>query len=201
MSQSPDAPSPSHASNTRDAGLPAPLAQALQNKGPERPAEIIYKGPVSLWMGWKALAGAAAAVIAGAIIGVYGLFQPPNWSKQVLVIAGGALFFSGLLMIPYLIWSIRSLRYTITTRLIEREKGLFLKRVDSLDLGRVKDVELTQNILQRLMKVGTLEIFSTDKTDPDMRIECIPNPKPVYDKLRDAVIDLAQRRGIMSLDR
>ncbi|MBI3831542.1 MAG: PH domain-containing protein [Planctomycetes bacterium] len=194
-------PTPSAASKPPNDGLPEPLAQALQPQVPEKPAETIYKGPVSLWMGWKALLGASAAVLAGAVAGVYGLFQTASWSKQVLVSAGGALFFAGVLMIPYLIWSIRSLRYTITTRLIEREKGLLLKRVDSLDLGRVKDVELTQTLLQRMLKVGTLEIFSTDRTDPDMRIECIPNPKPVYEKLRDAVIDLAQRRGIMSLDR
>jgi hypothetical protein len=31
-----------------------------------------------------------------------------------------------------------------------------------------------------------------------MRIEAIPNPRPVYEKLRDAVITLNQRRGIVT---
>lgn len=169
--------------------------------GKQPPAELIFKGPVSLWMGWQSLFGAACAAMAGLAILIYGMLLTPGTLKSVCVIAGGAMLTAGTLMLPYLVWSIRCLRYTITSRLIEREKGLLFKRVDSLDLGRVKDVELTQSIVQRILKVGTLEIYSSDRTDPEMRIECIPLPRPVYEKLRDAVISLAQRRGVIPMDR
>ncbi|MCW8131544.1 MAG: PH domain-containing protein [Planctomycetota bacterium] len=198
MSQPADAPLPHpHA----DAHKPSDALPPAEPDAKQPPPEVIFKGPVSLWMGWQALFGAACAALAGLAILIYGLLLTPGTLKSVCVVAGGALLAAGSLMLPYLVWSIRCLRYTITTRLIEREKGLLFKRVDSLDLGRVKDVELTQSIVQRILKVGTIEIYSSDKTDPEMRIECIPHPRPVYEKLRDAVISLAQRRGIIPMDR
>lgn len=175
--------------------FPAPAGAAAEDA-----PELIFQGSVSLWMGWQALFGAGVAALAGLAMLIYAA-TATGMTRQFSVIVGGALLVSGGLMIPYLVWSIRCLRYKITTRLIEREKGLLLKRVDSLDLGRIKDVELTQTLLQRILKVGTIEVFSSDKTDPDMRIESIPQPRPVYEKLRDAVISLAQRRGIIPMDR
>lgn len=167
---------------------------------PESPEELIYEGPVSLWMGWRALLVAGLACGGGLAGLLCGFFQAPSLTRQILVVIGGALAAAGGLMVPYLVFSIRSLRYKITTRLIEREKGLLVKRVDSLDLGRVRDVELRQSLLQRLLRLGTLELYSSDVTDPVMRIEDIPNPRPAYEKLRNAVIALAQRRGVMPLD-
>lgn len=164
-------------------------------------ADAIFKGSVSLWMGWRAFFGAGLACIMGLTALFIGLSRDPGILRTALIISGLALFTAGGLMIPYLVLSIRCLRYTITKSLIEREKGLFIKRVDSLDLGRVKDVELRQNLVQRILKIGTLEIYSSDRTDPSMLIEDIPNPRPVYEDLRNAVIQLSQRRGIISMDR
>ncbi len=127
--------------------------------------------------------------------------RDPGWITKGLATCGGALLIAGGLMVPYLVLSIRCLRYKITESLIEREKGLFIKRVDSLDLARVKDVQLRQNVLQRILKIGTLEIYSSDRSDPSMLIEDIPTPREKYEKLRNAVIKLSQRRGIISMDR
>lgn len=164
-------------------------------------AAVIFQGPVSLWIGLRAFLGAGVALLAGSALWIYGLYQPPYWAKQVFVSAGQALLFAAILILPFLIFSIRCLRYKITTRLIEREKGWIFKRVDSLDLARVKDVELTQSLLQRIVRTGTLEIFSSDQTDGVMRIEELPNPRPIYEKLRDAILAVSQRRGVIPLDR
>jgi len=185
---------------TTPEGADATLEARPSSKPEARLPAIIFKGPVSLWMGWQSLAGASVASLTGLIALLYGVFQPASVLKQGLVIGGGALFAAGALMLPYLFFSIRTLRYTITARLIEREKGLFIKRVDSLDLARVKDVELTQSIVQRVCRIGTIEVYSSDRTDPVLRIEAIPNPRPVYEGLRDAVIQISQRRGFMPLD-
>ncbi len=101
-------------------------------------------------------------------------------------------------MMFYVIARIRSHRYTITRKLVERENGLVMRRVDSLDLARVKDVELTQSLLDRTLNIGTIELISADRLNPDMRIEAIPNPRPIYHQLRDAVIAINQRRGVIT---
>src|SRR5207247_7933283 len=93
--------------------------------------------------------------------------------------------------------AVRSHIYTITNRLIERETGILVKKVDALDLGRVKHVDMKQSFLERVLNVGTIEVYSGDLNEPELLIEDIPNPRPVYEKLRDAVIDLSRRRGVI----
>jgi membrane protein YdbS with pleckstrin-like domain len=162
--------------------------------------EVLYQGSVSLWLGWRAIAGAIGAVLLGLALLIVG------WWKAGLLYSAGVyvglpLALAGALMFGYVYLSLRCLRYKITCRLIERERGILVKRVDSLDLGRVKDVELVQNLMERILRIGTIEILSSDRSDPLMRIEAIPAPRPVYEKLRDTVIRISQKRGIIAMDR
>ena len=92
---------------------------------------------------------------------------------------------------------VRSTRYTITNRLIEFETGLAIKKVDALDLGHVKHVEFVQGVIQRMLGIGSIEVYSNDQNEPKLIIEDIPDARTVYEKLRDAVIDLSRRRGII----
>lgn len=158
----------------------------------------IFSGPVSLWMGAKTFALIAILLPVSVALAVYGAFWMTGSTQTILEIAGAALFLALNIMLVYSIFRIKSQRYTITTKLIERQDGMFVRRTDAIDLARVKDVELTQSILQRMMNIGTIEVISADKLDPDMKIEAIPNPRPVYEKLRDAVITINQRRGIVT---
>jgi uncharacterized membrane protein YdbT with pleckstrin-like domain len=153
---------------------------------------------VSMWMGAKPLFFAGLAAIVGGAGAVYGAVSGGSMG-QVALIAGLALFVSAAIMIAYVVLRVKSLRYKITNRLIEREQGIVFRRVDALDLARVKDVELSQTLIQRMVGIGTIEVFSSDKTDPIMFIEALPNPRPVYEQLRDAVIEISQRRGIVTM--
>src|SRR5258705_9098180 len=100
-------------------------------------------------------------------------------------------------MLLYVILPIRAPRYTNTHRHIEREMGLFVKKVDALPLGHVKRVDLKQSFIERLINVGTIEVYSeSEEARPHWLLEGIPNPRPTYEKVRDAVMDLTLRRGI-----
>jgi membrane protein YdbS with pleckstrin-like domain len=180
----PDKPQP-------PAPAPAPAPAAMPEPVP------IYAGPVSLWMGFRTFALIAILEPLAIAMTIYAAVKLSGNEQKVLEIAGVALFLAVNMMMVYTILRIKSLRYTITTRLIEREEGMIMRRTDAVDLARVKDVELTQSILERMANVGTIEVISIDKVDPDIRIECIPNARPVYEKLRDAVIAINQRRGVI----
>lgn len=149
-------------------------------------------------MGFKAFFSAVILALAGIAAAIYGSVNGGSMG-QIGLVGGLALFIASALMIGVMILRVKSVRYKITTRLIEREQGIIFRRIDALDLARVKDVELSQSLLQRMAGIGTIEVFSTDKTDPVMFIESLPNPRPVYEKLRDAVIEISQRRGIVTM--
>jgi len=170
--------------------------------GSPPPEETLFQGRVSLWLGFRSLAGSGLAAVVGFAWWIWGLFQQSgSVASYSGLYLGLPLGLAGLLMLLYVWLKIRALRYKITTRLIEREMGILVKRVDSLDLSRVKDVELVQSLPQRMLRIGTLEVYSSDRTDPLLILDAIPHPRPVYEKLRDAVIQITQRRGVIPLDR
>jgi membrane protein YdbS with pleckstrin-like domain len=182
------------------APLPPADAVSLPPSSPP-PEETLFQGRVSLWLGFRSLAGAALAAVVGFAWWIWSLFQSGSLASYSGLYLGLPLGLAGLLMLLYVWLKIRALRYKITTRLIEREMGILVKRVDSLDLSRVKDVELVQSLPQRMLRIGTLEVYSSDRTDPLLILDAIPHPRPVYEKLRDAVIQISQRRGVIPLDR
>jgi membrane protein YdbS with pleckstrin-like domain len=182
-------------------GPSSPADLIRPSQGGPAAEEILFQGRVSLWFGWRSFAGAVLAIVAGLGVWVWSLSQSGGPAKELGVYVGLPLLLAGVIMLLYVWIRTRSLRYRITTRLIEREVGILLKRVDSLDLGRVKDVEFVQSIPQRMLGLGTIEIFSSDRTDPILVLDGIPNARPLYERLRDAVILISQRHGVMPLDR
>ena len=186
------------ASPGSDAPLVPPRDNDATASAPE-PETLIFSGPVSLWLGFKTFVFSAIADIAGIGLAIAGIAYSGSWLSTALIFCGIALLVASSLMIVWVILGIRSQRYKITRKLIEREQGMLVKRIDALDLGRVKDVELKQSLVDRMLNIGTIEVFSSDKTDPVMFIEAIPNPRPVYEQLRDAVIAVAQKRGVIPM--
>lgn len=161
---------------------------------------VIYEGPVSLWMAWKAIVISIILDLVGIGAAIFSTTSNAGTMQTPLLIGGVALLLASGIMLAYVIITVRMTRYKITNKLIERESGIVLKRTDSLDLARVKDVQLTQSIVDRMAGIGTIEVFSTDRTDPAMFVEALPNAKPIYEKLRDAVIEISQRRGIVPMN-
>ena len=180
-----------------EAPLVPPRAQAASATAVDETP--IFHGSVSLWMGVKAFAFSILVILLSIGAAVYGAINSASSFGTPLMIGGIALFVATALMLAWTVLSIRCLRYKITRRLIEREQGVIFKRIDALDLGRIKDVQLSQSLLQRMVNIGTIEVFSSDKTDPVMLVEAIPGPRPVYEQLRDAVIEISQRRGIVPM--
>jgi hypothetical protein len=192
----------------KESGAATPPAKAESKEKPaEKPQpdsadgdEVLYHGSVSLWLGWRSFATSIAAASVGLALLITGLIYA-GWLYTLGIYIGLPLLIAAALMYGYVFLSLRCLRYKITNRLIERERGIWKKYVDHVDLARVKDVQLVQSLPERMLRIGTIEIISSDRSDPEMRIEAIPKPRPIYEKLRDAVLRITQKRGIIAMDR
>lgn len=85
-------------------------------------------------------------------------------------------------------------KFKVSTKWIETEKGILLRKVDSLELWRVLDVAYEQSILDRIFGIAKIRLTGTDQSDPVLEMHGLPNHRELFEKLRDAV-QYARQRG------
>jgi hypothetical protein len=86
--------------------------------------------------------------------------------------------------------------YTITTERVIITSEEFIKR-DSLDLFRIRDVQVRKTVKQRLRGVGDVVILPSDVLMQELVLESIPQPEEIAATLRQLVSE-AKARGSSS---
>lgn len=81
----------------------------------------------------------------------------------------------------------RSVRYTVTAARLEIERGILGRRVESVELWRVRDVVLDQTLTERLRGVGRITIYSSDQVEPQLLIGPVAGARLLFDRLRNRV--------------
>lgn len=136
------------------------------------------KAAMHLWLLW--------ALWIALVLGLYLRFvEATTTTKNLLVLAfaaGPALWSLGQALIRKL-----TLRYRLTNHRLFTERGLLSRRHDELELIRVDDITVRQNLLQRLFDVGTVTVLSTDTTNPELCIEGILHPLELKERIRAQV--------------
>lgn len=92
----------------------------------------------------------------------------------------------------------RATRYRISDRTIDVEKGLFSRTIDTLQLWRVRDLEFRQTLLERMLGIARIIVFTADKTDPELVIVGLPASREIFDKLKDAA-EIARQQRVVGL--
>lgn len=57
-----------------------------------------------------------------------------------------------------------------------------------------------QTLLDRLLGVATLTVISSDATTPRLDLRGLPNPRPLFDTLKQRVITVKRQRGVIKMD-
>jgi membrane protein YdbS with pleckstrin-like domain len=125
----------------------------------------------------------------------------PSWKAWL-----GSYVLSGVLSLALvgLIWMAvlntrrKSLRYRITDRAIDYEVGVFSKRIDTVPLWRVLDLELQQSFLDGLLGIATIKVTTKDPQTPLLMMRGLPASREIFDKLRDAC-DVARRQRVVEV--
>jgi len=103
-----------------------------------------------------------------------------------------------LVSIPFL-WA-KTVRYRIGNYRIDFERGIFSKSIDTLELWHVDDLSFHQSFLARLFGVGTITVMSNDNTTPQLNLRGLPNPRSLFETLRQRVIAVKRQRGVIKMD-
>jgi uncharacterized membrane protein YdbT with pleckstrin-like domain len=127
----------------------------------------------------------------------------PTWRAWALKwIAGWVLLplLVGLFLLASVWIQTRSTRWKVTSRRIETETGFLSKKVDTLELWRIRDVEFRQSLMDRLFGVSSLFVTAQDSASPAIQIRGAPGHRAVYDRLMSAVMLARQQRGVMNIN-
>jgi uncharacterized membrane protein YdbT with pleckstrin-like domain len=181
----------------------APAAEhAAQPTSPHRPPddveEVYYEGSPMLrgemgkgllWLliGLMLIAGAVAAAL------FHGKVHIPWWAYLAVIVIAVLL-----MLIPVL--QTKSICYRITNYRIDYERGIFSKDIDTLELWHVEDIRFHQSLIDRVMGVGNISVVSHDETTPDLLMRSLPNPRNLYEQLKQRVIAVKRQRGVIKMD-
>lgn len=92
--------------------------------------------------------------------------------------------------IPYAVWKylvVKNLRYEVTSQRIKVYSGVLNRKIEELELYRVKDTKFEQPFFFRLFGLANLIIVSTDTTTPISMIPAIKNAQELREQLRVVV--------------
>lgn len=165
--------------------------------------ETIWEGSPSNWIkfgtyAWSSLL--AVALVAGA---VYARFFAQDalgaWSGTLSLVLLVALVLPLALALSALI-AVRTVKYKLTSERIISTTGLLSRKTEHLELYRVDDLKILQPLALRLVGRGTLQVSTSDRSDPVVRLEALPNVHELLDTLRAHVEECRDRKRTRVLD-
>jgi membrane protein YdbS with pleckstrin-like domain len=139
-----------------------------------------------------------AAVFFAAVPYLYGKVLTSSGSPLVLTLVCWLVLVPIVLIFPAL-W-VKRHRYRVTNSRIDTREGILNIKDGTVWLWKVDDVQLNRTIIDRILAVGTITVFSSDATSPKLQLRSLPNPTEVYTELKRRV-DIAKRqRGVIRMD-
>lgn len=172
----------------------APFAREA-GKGAEVERKMLYDGSPS----WKAFLGHyLAAVVLALVVMAIALAVSGSATKTrvlavVLPIALATVYCFGITFYR------KSIRFRVTNTVIEYERGMLSKRIDVLQLWRVRDVVYKQNLVDRILGIAHVEVVAQDTTNPDMEIVGMPASRQLFEQLRDSIEIQRQSKNVFGV--
>jgi uncharacterized membrane protein YdbT with pleckstrin-like domain len=90
--------------------------------------------------------------------------------------------------------------YELTSQRFKTRRGILNRKLDELELFRVKDYSMEQPLFLRVLRLGNLTLMTSDVSTPTLILRAIPEVEDVREKLRNAVQAERERRRVRPLD-
>lgn len=90
--------------------------------------------------------------------------------------------------------------YDLTTERLKITQGVFSKATSTIELYRVKDIEVRQPFFYRMLGVENLHISTSDVSTPHLFLDAIPIAVGLPDKLRHQVEAVRVQKRVREID-
>jgi uncharacterized membrane protein YdbT with pleckstrin-like domain len=94
----------------------------------------------------------------------------------------------------------RAIQYRLTNQRLFVRTGFIKRKVDELELYRVKDVKVNQSLLQRILGFGSITVLSSDDSTPELTLIGILNPEEVKETIRTCYRAARRREGMSATE-
>jgi uncharacterized membrane protein YdbT with pleckstrin-like domain len=169
--------------------------QAASSDEERRERKTLYVGSPS----WRAflghyILGVLGATIVPVIMNFIANKVDVTTSSHVLMVllpvAIAAIYFASLHFYR------RSIKYRVTTSNIETERGILSKKIDVLELWRCRDVRYKQNLVDRILGIAHIDVFTADVTTPHLEITGLPASRQLFEQIRDSIELQRQHKNV-----
>jgi membrane protein YdbS with pleckstrin-like domain len=89
-----------------------------------------------------------------------------------------------------------SVEYTLTTQRLIHKRGLLRRVTDRVEVIDIDDVSYSQGPIERLLGIGTIQLLSSDVSDPQLVLRGIDNVQQVATLIDNARREERRRRGL-----
>jgi len=174
-----------------DKGLFCPKCGTRQGL-PGTPAPPSGQEPeVPIWEGRYSPRADALSWILWGLYAAAALFVAFKWltlgEPWMRWVYGGAVALPAIGILLTSLFRRISLRYRLTSHRLFKEVGIISRRISEIELMRIDDLSVSQNIVQRIFDVGVVTLLTSDATDPTLEIAGIRHPIEVKEQIRAQV--------------
>jgi membrane protein YdbS with pleckstrin-like domain len=181
-----------------EAGTNAPpFARAAGTDAKAVDRKMLYDGNPSwkAFLGHYLIAGFAAVIVIALKGWIDGSGAPAMTKVLNVVIPVGVVAVYAFALHVYR----HSIKFRVSNTVIEYERGVLSKRIDVIQLWRVRDVVYKQNLVDRILSIAHVEIVAQDVKNPDFEIVGMPASRQLFENLRDAIEIQRQAKNVIGV--
>ena len=93
-----------------------------------------------------------------------------------------------------------TIKYTLSPTRLFLQRGLFTTVTEELNLFRVRDMRVTRTLSDKLFGTGTITLFSSDRSTPQLDMKHIKKPMEVKEMMAALVAEERNKRRPLSPD-
>jgi len=173
---------------------PAPFSGSRSEHAGE---EVIWEGTSSQIANLRAFMICALSVLAIAVAAVM--------VNRRVDAAWVTLLVAVVVVVPVAIacrkWlEVRFKKYTLTTERLRVVTGIFSKRIEELELYRVKDTTYLQPFFLRLFNLGHIVLTTSDRSSPMIIVEAVPEVRERREQIRRCVEARRDAKRVREVD-
>lgn len=169
----------------------AKLQGATTNRDDDSPEDELWQGKFSQRAMIGSWIGAAVFSVVLLLTAAVGSFSGKGWGISLVVI-----FCVWLGLVARLFYRQLCEHYYLTNRRFIHERGILWRVIDRVEAIDIDDVSYQQGPVERVMGVGSIQIRSSDTSDPVLELLGIENVKEVAEMIDEVRRQERLKRGL-----